>query len=195
MEYRIPAASSPHPFYLFVIDLCVGSANKQDIDDLKEALLEALNFLPQDALVGVITFGTAISIHEMTPDALQQNGLPSKIYTLKGSKSYGSDQLAKLLRIPVPTGAIDETKQARGYAPGAIRNSFFAQLGDVEMSINQLFENLEPDPWPVKTGYRQRRCTGSALSAAASLADILFPGSGGRIMLFLSGPCTEGPGL
>lgn len=41
---------------------------------------------------------------------------------------------------------------------------------------------------------RAARCTGTALSVAAHLLGVCVPGSGARIMAFLGGPSTEGPG-
>ncbi|KAJ9470726.1 Protein transport protein SEC23 [Diplonema papillatum] len=195
VEYTLRQAKGLTPFYLFVIDLCVGSANKRDMDDLRNTLLKAINFLPSDATVGVMTFGTAVSVHEL----VDQSGsdLPGKIMTLKGSKSYTSQQVAQLLRLNAPGGApnLKEAGDCHPYPPGTVPNCFFAKLSDVEVRLTELFDGLEPDPWPVAAGFRQRRCTGAALSVASALTDILYPGSGGRIMLFLSGPCTEGPGI
>eukprot|EP00754_Rhynchopus_humris_P030019 Rhum_TRINITY_DN15249_c5_g2::Rhum_TRINITY_DN15249_c5_g2_i1::g.146101::m.146101 len=57
--------SPPPPFYMFVVDLCVGYANNNDIVELRDTLVSAVRGLPQDAVVGVITFGTSISVHEM----------------------------------------------------------------------------------------------------------------------------------
>eukprot|EP01059_Diplonema_ambulator_P036019 TRINITY_DN8785_c0_g1_i1.p1 TRINITY_DN8785_c0_g1~~TRINITY_DN8785_c0_g1_i1.p1 ORF type:complete len:779 (+),score=229.87 TRINITY_DN8785_c0_g1_i1:61-2337(+) len=180
----------PPPFYLFCIDLCVGSANPQDMEDLRETLLKALNFLPPDAIVGVITFGTAVSVHELRPAS---DDLPGRVFTLKGSKAYTTQQIAKFLRLNIQGPLLE--KEMPKHAPGTVPNTFFARLSDVEMFLTELFEGLEPDPWPVDPHCRQRRCVGAAMSTAVGLCDALFPGSGGRIMLFLSGPCTEGPGL
>ena len=181
----------PPPFYMFVVDLCVGYANNNDIVELRDTLVSAVRGLPQDAVVGVITFGTSISVHEMkTPPP----GLPSRIFALKGSKAYTSAQVATHLSLNVPNvPAKDDTKLS--HAPGSVPNCLFARISDVSDMLLQLFSELETDPWPVQRSRRQRRCTGAALSVAASIADLVYPGSGGRIMLFLTGPCTEGPGM
>lgn len=55
-------------------------------------------------------------------------------------------------------------------------------------------EELQRDPWPVPADHRAARCTGTALSVASHLLGICVPGSGARIMAFLGGPSTEGPG-
>lgn len=51
------------------------------------------------------------------------------------------------------------------------------------------------DPWPVANDKRPLRSTGVALSVATGLMETSFSNCGGRIMLFVSGPATEGPGM
>jgi hypothetical protein len=55
-------------------------------------------------------------------------------------------------------------------------------------------EELQKDPWGVPADLRATRCTGTALSIAASLLGACVPGSGARILAFIGGPSTEGPG-
>lgn len=57
-----------------------------------------------------------------------------------------------------------------------------------------MLEELQKDPWPVPADQRAARCTSTALSIAASLLGSCVPGSGARIMAFVGGPSTEGPG-
>lgn len=61
-------------------------------------------------------------------------------------------------------------------------------------SIYKILEELQKDPWPVPSDQRAARCTGAALSLAAHLLGACVPGTGARIMAFLGGPSTEGPG-
>lgn len=56
-------------------------------------------------------------------------------------------------------------------------------------------EELQKDPWPNPADQRAARCTGTALSVAAHLLGSCVPGSGARIMAFIAGPTTEGPGV
>lgn len=55
-------------------------------------------------------------------------------------------------------------------------------------------DELQTDQWPVSPGNRSSRCTGVALSVAASLLGACLPGTGARIIALVGGPCTEGPG-
>lgn len=44
------------------------------------------------------------------------------------------------------------------------------------------------------TDQRPNRCTGTAISIAAHVLGACVPGSGARIVAFVGGPSTEGPG-
>merc|ERR1719277_2973790 len=61
------------------------------------------------------------------------------------------------------------------------------------MSLTDLGE-LQRDPWPVSTGKRPLRSTGVALSVAVGLLESSYPNCGGRIMSFVGGACSLGPG-
>lgn len=63
------------------------------------------------------------------------------------------------------------------------------------MSLTDIIEELQHDPWPIGAGKRPLRSTGAALSVAVGLMEAAFPSTGGRIMLFAGGPCTQGPGI
>lgn len=43
-------------------------------------------------------------------------------------------------------------------------------------------------------GKRSLRSTGAALSIAVGLLECTYPNTGARIMMFLGGPCSQGPG-
>ena len=60
--------------------------------------------------------------------------------------------------------------------------------------IYKILEELQKDPWPVPSDQRATRCTGTALSVAAHLLGTCVPGSGARIIGFVGGPTTDGPG-
>lgn len=62
------------------------------------------------------------------------------------------------------------------------------------MSLTDLLGELQRDPWPVSTGKRPLRSTGVALSIAVGLLEASYPNCGGRIMTFLGGAASQGPG-
>ena len=63
------------------------------------------------------------------------------------------------------------------------------------MNLTDLISALQPDSWPVPDGRRPDRSTGSALSVAIGLLECTYPNVGARIMMFVGGPATQGPGM
>uniref|UniRef100_M8C178 Protein transport protein SEC23 n=1 Tax=Aegilops tauschii TaxID=37682 RepID=M8C178_AEGTA len=137
IEYISTAETGPvmPPVFIFVVDTCI---IEEEIGYLKSALAQATELLPDNSLIGFITFGTYVQVHELG------FGLLPKSYVFKGTK--------------------------------------------------EVIEELQKDPWHIPADQRASRCTGAALSVAASLLGVCVPGSGARIMAFVGGPSTEGPG-
>ena len=59
--------------------------------------------------------------------------------------------------------------------------------------VISIIESLQEEKQDTPRDVRKSRCTGAAISAAISLAS-QFPNFVGRIMCFVSGACTYGPG-
>lgn len=72
---------------------------------------------------------------------------------------------------------------------------FLLPVQQAEFQITNMLEQLQRDPWPVANDKRPLRCTGVALSVAVGLLEASFQNAGAHIMMFTSGPATEGPGL
>lgn len=64
-----------------------------------------------------------------------------------------------------------------------------------EETFISIIEHLEADPFPIGKQKRPQRATGAAVSVAISVLENTFAGLGGRVMVFMGGPCTMGPGL
>jgi protein transport protein SEC23 len=118
----------------------------------------------------------------------------SKSYVFRGSKDYSAKQVQEMLGLLAPglrTAA--PVQPGRPAAPLAPR--FLLPVQQADFQITNVLEQLQRDPWPVQNDRRPLRCTGVALSVAIGLMETSFANAGGRIMLFTSGPATEGPGL
>uniref|UniRef100_A0A8C6VVE7 Protein transport protein SEC23 n=1 Tax=Nothobranchius furzeri TaxID=105023 RepID=A0A8C6VVE7_NOTFU len=76
-----------------------------------------------------------------------------------------------------------------------ILSRFLQPVHRVDMNLTDLLGELQRDPWPVPQGKRPLRSTGVALSVAVSLLEGTFPNTGARLMLFVGGPPTHGPGM
>ncbi|RZC19844.1 Protein transport protein SEC23 isoform B [Glycine soja] len=193
VEYNSDAAVGPTynnpsvpPVFLFVVDTCV---IEEEIGFLRSALAQAVELLPENSLVGLITFGTFVHVHELGFGAVP------KTYVFKGSKDLTKDQLLEQMSFfaKKPRPAVGVVAGARdGLSPESI-SRFLVPASECEFTINSVLEELQKDPWAVPADQRAARCTSTALSIAAGLLGACVPGSAARIMAFIGGPATEGP--
>ncbi|GKV51150.1 hypothetical protein SLEP1_g57824 [Rubroshorea leprosula] len=188
IEYQSPGeAASVPPVFMFVLDTCI---IEEEMAFLKSALSQAIGLLPGNSLVGLITFGTLVHVHELG------FGQIPKTYVFKGSKEVTKDQLLEQMSFFVknpkpPTGVIAGARD--GLSSESIAR-FLLPASECEFALNSVLEELQKDPWSVPADQRAVRCTGAALSVAAALLGACVPGLGARIMAFVGGPSTEGPG-
>nr|CDJ97004.1 Sec23 Sec24 trunk region domain containing protein [Haemonchus contortus] len=73
-------------------------------------------------------------------------------------------------------------------------NKFLQPISECDESINDIIDQISVDRWPVPQGHRPLRATGAALAVAVTLLEQCFPNTGARIMTFVGGACTHGPG-
>ncbi|KNA14356.1 hypothetical protein SOVF_108180 [Spinacia oleracea] len=188
------------PVYLFVLDTCM---IEEEMGFVKSALRRAIVSVPDNALVGFISFGTQVHVHELGFSDM------NKVYIFRGSKEITKDQVLDQLGLgpssrraggPGPAGAGPGGYPRGGQQvmqnglPGSGVNRFLLPASDCEYSLNALLDELQSDQWPVPPGSRALRCTGVALNVAAGLLGACLPGTGARIIALVGGPCTEGPG-
>eukprot|EP01006_Ploeotia_vitrea_P011244 TRINITY_DN29942_c1_g1_i1.p2 TRINITY_DN29942_c1_g1~~TRINITY_DN29942_c1_g1_i1.p2 ORF type:complete len:776 (+),score=419.17 TRINITY_DN29942_c1_g1_i1:24-2330(+) len=183
MEYVIDERSVGPPVFMFVID----TVNiVKELDSLKQSLVKSLNLLPQDALVGLITFGKNVHVHELSfEDCL-------KSFVFRGSKEVNAARVAQLLGLNVPQqGSQQEQLQAKAEAAGR----FLMPVAEADFTFTAILEDLTPDEWPHKAKERPDRSTGVAMAVATGLLEATYAGRSARIMMFVGGPPTVGPGL
>ncbi|KAI4370428.1 hypothetical protein MLD38_018782 [Melastoma candidum] len=198
-----PAAAatppSPPSVYLFLLDTCM---IEEELGFAKSALKQAIGLISDNALVGFVSFGTQVQVHELGFSEL------SKVYVFRGSKEIGKDQVLEQLGLgaagarraaPGATGGFQKGLTglngfagAAGAGTGVSR--FLLPASECEYAIDSLLDELQTDQWPVAPGSRAARCTGVALSVAAGLLAACVPGTGARIVALVGGPGTEGPG-
>ncbi|EDQ92266.1 uncharacterized protein MONBRDRAFT_34958 [Monosiga brevicollis MX1] len=184
IEYTLQRQATVPPVFLFVMDLCM---DEEDLQALKESLVMSLSLLPQNALVGLITFGTTVQLHELSAQGV------SKSYVFRGTKEITAKQIQELLGLnpgqaPRPAAGGPAGQPANGAA------RFLQTVSECDMALTEIIEELQPDPWPVAQGKRPQRSTGAALSVAVSLMESTYPNTAGRIMTFMAGPPTHGIG-
>ncbi|ODV61834.1 GTPase-activating protein SEC23 ASCRUDRAFT_75106 [Ascoidea rubescens DSM 1968] len=175
IEYITKRKLYTPPVFLFLIDLCQDDDN---LEALKETLILSLNLLPPNALVGLITFGAMVQVHDLAYQTCP------KTYIFRGDKDYPVNQLLSMLALN-NSQPNQNTKLLR----------FFCPVEKIEYQLTNILESLQKDPWPVKSDRRPIRATGAALSIAANILESSFASFGARIMLFSAGPGTLNPGL
>ncbi|MCO5569506.1 hypothetical protein L7F22_023219 [Adiantum nelumboides] len=192
VEYAPPSDRALPPVFLFVLDTCL---IEEELTFLKTALKQAIELLPEHALVGLITFGTQVHVHELGSAEMP------KAYVFRGSKEIAKETILDHLGL----SSARRSFQPKGQQPNlstAVRDGtfvsgisrFLLSQADCEYTLGALLDDLQRDAWPVQSAHRPMRCTGTALSVAAGLLGACVSGTGARIMAFLGGPCTEGPG-
>eukprot|EP01137_Pigoraptor_chileana_P023714 Opistho-2@90474 len=195
IEYTLQRGATIPPVFLYVVDTCI---DDEDIQALKDSLVMSLSLMPQNALVGLITFGTTVQVHELGYSEC------AKSYVFRGTKEFTAQQIQDLLNLnPSPqAGGQRPAQQQPGQPPQAAQQPppfagarFLQPVQECDMALTGIIEELQRDPWPVANDKRPLRSTGVAMSVAVGLMECLFPNAGGRIMLFIGGPCTQGPGI
>ncbi|CAJ0577142.1 unnamed protein product, partial [Mesorhabditis spiculigera] len=221
IEYTLKKATTMPPIFLFVIDTCLTS---EELKALKESIQTAMALLPAEAIVGLITYGRMVQLHELKVSGICRS------YVFKGTKEVNPKQIRDILAMqiggrgpggpqggapgamggapgmpggprpggpPGPAGA-GPMPMGPGGAPGAPSmsfNKFLQPISECDESINDLIDAVVVDRWPVPQGHRPLRATGAALSVAVTLLETCFPNTGARIMNFIGGACTHGPGM
>ena len=186
VEYELQGQAAGAPVFVFVVDTCV---DEDELNHLRDSLQQTLNLLPEDSLVGLITYGTLVQVHEL--------GFADcpKSYVFRGDKEYPPQKVQDMLGIaPMRGGQI--AGGSGGNIPGRLPaiGRYLLRAGDCTFALEQVLEDLQRDPWPCKQEERVSRCTGTALSVAISLLESSVPRQGSRIMMFVSGPPTVGLG-
>jgi protein transport protein SEC23 len=199
-EYELPSVPDMGPpAFLFVVDTC---NHPEELAELSDSLQQVLNLLPDDSLVGFISYGTNVQVHEIGFESC------SKAYVFRGNREYTPGRVGELLGCtprgapqPQPGQAHPPGQQQQHHAPQPpagpgqeVLERFLMPVSECSFQLEAILEDLRKDPWPVPAEKRVARATGSALSVATSLLHLAIPRRGARIMLFTGGPCTSGPG-
>lgn len=168
--------SGLQPAFLFVLDTCV---RQEEFDALKESVLKTIDLLPKNSLVGLITFGTTVQVYDLSFT------FSTRSVIFRGTNNIELSSLQHMLDLKAPG------KQFTGMPD----NPYILPLSKCEENFRAIIEELCLDPRIVQNDKRPLRSTGVAVSISISLLELLYANRGARIMLFISGPCTQGPGL
>ena len=185
IEYALPRQPAGPPAFLWVIDTCLDESELQALKDSLEQALQLLSSTAPTALLGLITYGTNVQIHELGYEHC------AKSYTLSGKKEVEPKKLNDLLGLG---GGGRGRGQSSASSPPSAASRFLLPVAEAEFAISNVLAELKMDPWPTEGTNRPQRCTGVALSTAVALLETNFANTGARVQLFTGGPCTVGPG-
>jgi len=192
LEYTITRAQPAPSVFLYVVDTAI---DDEELGALKESLQMSLSLLPQNAIVGLITFGKMVHVHQMGCEGI------TKSHVFRGTKDYTAREVKEVLEIGRGSSLINQATQRTGFLTGAPQkqqpptNRFLQPLHACDMNLTDLLGELQKDPWPVANDVsRPLRSSGVALSIAVSLLEGSYPNCGARVMMFVGGACSQGPG-
>ncbi|XP_078462491.1 protein transport protein Sec23A isoform X2 [Lampetra planeri] len=195
IDYVVQRGIQMPLIFLYVVDTCL---EEDDLQALKESLQMSLSLLPPTALIGLITFGRMVQVHELGCEGI------AKSYVFRGTKDLTAKQLQEMLGLTKPPASGQQQRPGPQGQQLPPFNRFLQPVQKVDMNLTDLLGELQRDPWPVPQGKRPLRSTGVALSIAVGLVEMCipnfgksgtFPNTGARIMLFTGGPPTQGPGM
>ena len=197
IEYNLQRPKAPPPAYLFVVDVCLV---EDELAALRQSLAQALSLLPENALVGLITYGTHVHVHELGFAECQ------KTYVFRGGKEFTQAQIQDQLfqgaggfrgnarNVNPNHHHPNGDPNATGPSGGAAASKFLAPLSECEFSLSAILENLQRDSFSALPECRPARCTGTAIACAATVLSSTLSSLPARALLFVGGPATEGGG-
>ena len=161
--------------YVFVVDTVLP---EEELVAVAESVTQMLSLLPENANVGLVTFGTQVNVYELGFDAFV------KSYCFRGSRSVDADAVKASLGLL--------RQQGQGQTTHA--QKFLVPVSECEFHLGSILEGLARDPWPAEAEKRASRCTGAGVAVANALLGACMPSGGGRLLCFCGGPCTDGDG-
>lgn len=89
LEYVLPdktanPANNSRPIFMIIVDTAISS---DELVELKDSLQQSINFIPEDAMIGLITYGKMVYVHE-----LGFQDCP-KCYVFRGDKELNGKQI------------------------------------------------------------------------------------------------------
>ncbi|EGW29961.1 uncharacterized protein SPAPADRAFT_144148 [Spathaspora passalidarum NRRL Y-27907] len=198
VEYKTGKQAPLPPIFFYVVDTCFEEGDQDALAQLKESLVVSLSLLPEDALVGFISYGKHVRIHDLA------NG-DNVSYGFNGSKQYTLEQIQASLGM-LSTGLSSAGAASAGATHasvdtilGVVGKKFLTPVNIGEYQLTRIIESLTPNLFP-RDEFTQRpeRCTGSAINIASLLLRAILGNhiitTGGHLLVFSSGVCTVGPG-
>lgn len=165
---------------MFVVDVC---SAPEELRELKNEILHVVAQLPENALVGLVSFGSMVLVHDLGFTDC------SRAVLFCGDRELSSEKIQEHLGI---SQFQHHKLSISRYIP---KQGFLLPVSDCEFNIINAIEELASSLSDTLPGHRPKRATGAAVSTAVALLEGCAPNTGGRVIVFTSGPATTGPGM
>ncbi|EGV62069.1 hypothetical protein PSN45_000783 [Yamadazyma tenuis] len=188
VEYHTSKFNNLPPIFIYVVDTCFETEDRDAYESLKQSLVVSLSLLPENSLVGLVSFGKNVAIHNLS-------SANAMCHSFNGAKEYTLEQFRQSL------GLLD-TSLKRNHHPdelfGSIGKQFLQPVNLVEYQLTNVIETLTTNTFPrAERKERPYRATGCAINVASLLLTSLlgtYGSNGGQLLCFIGGACTYGPG-
>jgi hypothetical protein len=110
IEYTLQRPAQIPPVFLYVVDTCL---EEDDLKALRESLVLSLSLLPQNALVGLITYGTMVSAAE----AVQRRALAPGGSVEREARGAAASQRRRAHRRRMPRGLLLTSAEGHCFVP------------------------------------------------------------------------------
>lgn len=143
IQYTLPhnpninpnSPAAPPPVYLFVLDTCM---LEEELGFAKSALKRSIGLLPENALVGFISYGTQVQVHELGFSDM------SKVYVFRGSKELSKDQVLEQLGLGSVGGRMQKGAGGPvGVLPDLGINRFLLPATECEYTLDSVSVSAE----------------------------------------------------
>lgn len=183
IEYVTNRRAQLGPIFLYVVDTCFEG---EDIEEAYAALCESITYsvalLPSDAMVGFISFGRNVLLHDYLA--------PHHSIVFNGNKLYKLEEIQTYL-------GLNNTSNNNNGGLGVIGSKYLNRVDLVEYQIGTIVDLLVNNTFPHVESDRPMRATGCAMKIATlTLQALLGRGiaAGGHVLCFAGGAVTYGPG-
>lgn len=192
IEYKTGRLSHLPPVFLYVVDTCFEGDDLEDsYRSLRDSLSLSLSLLPENALVGFISYGKHVQLYDLTSNS-------TTIRTFNGNKEYTLEEFQKSMGLISNELKSHKMVEDLQRALGPVGLKFLQTVSMAEYKLSTIIENLSPNTFPhPEMKERPCRATGSAINIASMFLKSVFGEVGtigGHILCFIGGVCTYGPG-
>lgn len=157
--------------FIFLVDTSVAV---KELKSIKESIISAIQGLPDNVSIGLVTFSRYVSVYELS------NQIFIRSVIMDGKEKLKFEDTQKMLGIK-PQGKEDIRK-------------YLARVGELRENIVEAVRSISADPWVVLAQGRPERALHSALQACLALT-AGAKSNGGRVVACIGGPATVGEGI